>query len=54
MLDDLIYIRNILKDLEKQLDRDTILKYHLDKIIELRRITQAKINTLRKIQQSAS
>ncbi|HMV43633.1 MAG TPA: hypothetical protein PKD50_13915, partial [Leptospiraceae bacterium] len=54
MLDDLIYIRNTLKDLEKQLDKDTILKYHLDKIIELRRITQAKINNLRKIQQSAA
>ena len=54
MLDDLIYIRNLLKDLEKQLDRDTILKYHLDKIIELRRITQAKINVLRKIQQRAT
>lgn len=53
MLDDLVYIRNTLKDLEKQLDRDTILKYHLDKIVELRRITQAKINVLRKIQQSA-
>ncbi len=52
MLDDLIYVRNSLKELEQQLDRDTILKYHLDKMIELRRITQAKINMLRKIQQS--
>ena len=53
MLDDLVYIRDLLKDLERQLDKDTILKYHLDKIVELRRITQAKINVLRKIQQSA-
>jgi len=53
MLDDLVYIRDLLKELEKQLDKDTILKYHLDKIVELRRITQAKINVLRKIQQSA-
>jgi hypothetical protein len=52
MLDDLLYIRNFLKELETQLDRDTILKYHLDKIIDLRRITQAKINALRKLQQS--
>ncbi|MBP9885436.1 MAG: hypothetical protein KBF93_04020, partial [Leptospiraceae bacterium] len=51
MLDDLVYIRDLLKDLERQLDKDTILKYHLDKIVELRRITQAKINVLRKIQQ---
>ena len=53
MLDDLVYIRDLLKELERQLDKDTILKYHLDKIVELRRITQAKINVLRKIQQSA-
>ena len=52
MLDDLIYVRNLLKELEQQLDKDTILKYHVDKIIELKRITQAKINILRKIQQS--
>ena len=50
MLEDLIYIRNTLKELESQLDKDTILKYHIDKIIELRRIAQGKINNLRKLQ----
>jgi hypothetical protein len=50
LLEDLIYIRNTLKELEKQLDKDTILKYHIDKIIELRRIAQGRINNLRKIQ----
>ncbi len=51
MLEDLIFIRNTLKFLETQLDKDIILKYHIDKIIELRRITQGKINILRKVQQ---
>lgn len=47
-LNDLIYIRNLLKDIEKNTEQDILLKYHLDSIIELRRIAQAKINIMRK------
>jgi hypothetical protein len=54
MIEDLMFVRNTLKDLEKNLDKDTILKYHLDKIIELRRIAQGKINIIRKVQQVSS
>jgi hypothetical protein len=54
MLEDLVFIRNTLKFLEIQLDKDIILKYHIEKIIELRRITQGKINALRKVQQVSS
>ncbi len=47
-LNDLIYIRNILKDLEKDTENDIVLKYHTNDIIELRRIAQAKINIMHK------
>lgn len=50
-IEDLIYIRNTLRDLEKMLDKDIILKYHLEKMIELRRLVQAKINIIRKDQE---
>jgi hypothetical protein len=47
-LEDFIYIRNIVRELEKMNNGDPILKYHSDKLLELRRIAQAKINIARK------
>jgi hypothetical protein len=53
-LDDFIYIRNTVKELEKMNNGDPILKYHSDKLLELRRIAQAKINIFRKNQTMSS
>lgn len=50
-MEDLLFIRNSIRDLEKQIDKDTILKYHTEKMTELRRLAQAKINILRKDEQ---
>jgi predicted component of type VI protein secretion system len=47
-LKDLTFVRNSLKELETKLDQDIVLKYHLEAIIDLRRLAQAKINILRK------
>lgn len=47
-IEDMIYIRNCILDLEKFLDKDPILNYHLEKMTDLRRICQAKINISRK------
>ena len=44
------YIRDTVKELEKMNNGDPILKYHSDKLLELRRIAQAKINIYRKNQ----
>jgi hypothetical protein len=49
-LEDFVYIRNTVKELEKMNNGDPILKYHSDKLLELRRIAQAKINIYRKNQ----
>ncbi|HNH11339.1 MAG TPA: hypothetical protein PK683_22760, partial [Leptospiraceae bacterium] len=47
-IEDMIYIRNSILELEKFLDKDPILNYHLEKMTDLRRICQAKINVSRK------
>lgn len=47
-LNDFIFIRNILKKMESKIEYDTILKYHLEQMVELRRLAQAKINIIRK------
>ncbi|MEM7181315.1 MAG: hypothetical protein AAF518_10405 [Spirochaetota bacterium] len=47
-LNDFVFIRNTLKSMEAKVEYDTILKYHLEQMIELRRIAQAKINIIRK------
>lgn len=49
-LEDFVYIRDTVKELEKMNNGDPILKYHSDKLLELRRIAQAKINIYRKNQ----
>jgi hypothetical protein len=53
-LEDFVYIRNTVKELEKMNNGDPILKYHSDKLLELRRIAQAKINIFRKNQVGAT
>jgi hypothetical protein len=53
-LEDFVYIRNTVKELEKMNNGDPILKYHSDKLLELRRIAQAKINIFRKNQAGAT
>jgi hypothetical protein len=47
-IEDLLYIRNFIKEMELMKDKDPILKYHIEKMTELRRICQAKINIIRK------
>lgn len=49
-LEDFIFIRDSIKKLETQIDQDPILKYHVDKLRDLRRLAQAKINIIRKNQ----
>lgn len=49
-LEDFIFIRDSIKKIETQVDKDPILKYHVDKLRDLRRLAQAKINIIRKNQ----
>jgi hypothetical protein len=44
---DLKYIRDTLQMMEGRIDQDPILKRHLNEMIELRRLAQAKLNILR-------
>ena len=46
--EDFYFIRNTVKQLEKMDNGDPILKYHTDKLLELRRLAQAKINIANK------
>ncbi|MCC5813431.1 MAG: hypothetical protein JJT78_01625 [Leptospira sp.] len=45
--ENLKYIRDTLQTMESRTSQDTILKRHLNEMIELRRITQGKLNLLR-------
>lgn len=47
-LNDFYFIRNTVKELEKLDNGDPILKYHTDKLLDLRRLAQAKINIANK------
>jgi hypothetical protein len=47
-MEDLLFVRDQIKALEKLEDRDPILKYHREAMTELRRVAQAKINIMRK------
>ncbi|MCB1178652.1 MAG: hypothetical protein KDK36_13790 [Leptospiraceae bacterium] len=47
-MEDFIYIRDSIKEMETMKDRDPILKYHIEKMTDLRRLCQAKINIIRK------
>ncbi|MCX8000553.1 MAG: hypothetical protein N3A69_16640, partial [Leptospiraceae bacterium] len=49
-LEDFIFIRDTIKKIETMVDQDPILKYHVNKLKELRRLAQAKINIIRKNQ----
>ncbi|MEM4271030.1 MAG: hypothetical protein QXO70_02970 [Candidatus Pacearchaeota archaeon] len=49
-LEDFIFIRDSIKKIETLVDKDPILKYHVDKLRDLRRLAQAKINIIRKNQ----
>ncbi|MDX1957147.1 MAG: hypothetical protein SFU98_01170 [Leptospiraceae bacterium] len=48
-LDHIVFIRDSIIQLEKMHDTDPILKYHKEKMIELRRVCQGKINHIRKM-----
>lgn len=45
---DLRYVRDTLQDMESRMNRDPILQRHAPEMIELRRLSQAKLNILRK------
>lgn len=49
-LEDFIFIRDTVRKIETLVDQDPILKYHVDKLKDLRRLAQAKINIIRKNQ----
>lgn len=47
-VEDFIFIRDSIKEMETLKDKDPVLKYHIEKMTELRRLCQAKINIIRK------
>ncbi len=47
-LEDFLFIRDSIRKIETLVDKDPILKYHEDKLKDLRRLAQAKINIIRK------
>ncbi|MCP5502021.1 MAG: hypothetical protein H7A25_19125 [Leptospiraceae bacterium] len=51
-LQDYLFIRNTLKEMESKVEFDPILQYHVKEMIELRRLAQAKINIMRKSETS--
>lgn len=53
-IEDFYFIRDYLKEMETMKDKDPILKYHIGRMVELRRLAQAKINIIRKSKTSES